>query len=128
MAQVKIYGLKEHLEAKRTVISDAIHSAVMEAFEYPKEKRFHRFFPMASEDFIYPTDRSEAYTVIEISIFEGRTVEAKKSLIRRLCDNLQQEGIEKQDVEITLFETPKSNWGIRGLPGDELSLNYSVNV
>jgi hypothetical protein len=31
-------------------------------------------------------------------------------------------------IEITLFETPRENWGIRGLPGDELSLNYKVQV
>ncbi|WP_376769316.1 tautomerase family protein [Pelorhabdus rhamnosifermentans] len=34
--------------------------------------------------------------------------------------------ISTQDIEITIFETPKSNWGIRGMPGDELSLNYKV--
>ncbi|MEM6432015.1 MAG: tautomerase family protein, partial [Deinococcota bacterium] len=26
------------------------------------------------------------------------------------------------------FETPKENWGIRGQLGDELSLNYKVDV
>ena len=33
-----------------------------------------------------------------------------------------------QDIEITIFETPRHNWGIRGLPGDELTLTYNVNV
>jgi hypothetical protein len=37
-------------------------------------------------------------------------------------------GIHKNDVEITIFETPRENWGIRGLPGDELPLNYKVDV
>lgn len=36
--------------------------------------------------------------------------------------------ISPQDVEVTIFETPKHNWGIRGLPGDELALNYKVNI
>ncbi|MFJ7667406.1 tautomerase family protein [Lysinibacillus sp. NPDC097195] len=36
--------------------------------------------------------------------------------------------IAPQDIEITIFETPKHHWGIRGLPGDELALNYKVNV
>jgi phenylpyruvate tautomerase PptA (4-oxalocrotonate tautomerase family) len=31
-----------------------------------------------------------------------------------------------QDVEITIHESPKENWGIRGKPGDELSLSYKV--
>ncbi len=28
----------------------------------------------------------------------------------------------------TITETPKHNWGIRGLPGDELTLNYKANI
>lgn len=129
MAQVKIYGLRSHLETKRASISGAVHAAIVEALHYPKEKKFHRFFPFEPEDFSYPEDRSEQYTIIEISIFEGRSVETGKQLIRLLFKNLEdQVGIAGQDVEITIFETPKENWGIRGVPGDELSLNYRVEV
>ncbi|MFN5728901.1 MAG: tautomerase family protein, partial [Pseudanabaena sp.] len=32
------------------------------------------------------------------------------------------------DIEIILIETPSYNWGIRGMAGDELNLNYKVNV
>lgn len=129
MAQVKIYGLKSHIEGSRTSISAAVHAAVMEALRYPEEKKFHRFFPLEPRDFIFPPDRNDCYTIVEISLFEGRSAEAKKSLIRLLFKNLQEQaGIGVQDIEITIFETPKENWGIRGLPGDELSLNYSVNV
>ena len=62
-------------------------------------------------------------------MFEGRSAEAKRNLIKALFISIQQNcGIEPQDVEITIFETPKANWGIRGMPGDELTLNYKVNV
>ena len=101
----------------------------MVALEYPQEKRFHRFFPLDESNFVFPEDRSEHYTVIEISMFNGRSVEAKKSLIRGLFLNLYKGvGISPQDIEITIFENPKENWGIRGVPGDELNLNYQVEV
>jgi len=32
------------------------------------------------------------------------------------------------DIEIIMFELPKHNWGIRGIPGDELALNYVVEA
>jgi phenylpyruvate tautomerase PptA (4-oxalocrotonate tautomerase family) len=102
---------------------------MVEALGFPTDKRFHRFFPMEKEDFYYASERTEAYTVIEVSMFEGRTVEAKKHLIKLLFEHIYSElSISPQDVEITIFETPKHNWGIRGLPGDELALNYKVNV
>jgi phenylpyruvate tautomerase PptA (4-oxalocrotonate tautomerase family) len=129
MAQVKIYGLRESLEPMRSALSDVIHSCVMEAWGLPPEKRFHRFFPMDREDFIFPPDRTERYTILEISLFEGRSAEAKKRLIRLLYERTRQAlDLRTEDLEITLFETPRHNWGIRGVPGDELNLNYSVEV
>ena len=129
MAQIKIYGLRATLDAQRKLISEAIHKSVMSALEYPAEKKFHRFIGFNSEDFIYPDDRSANYLIIEVSMFEGRSVEAKKSLIRQLFSNIETDvGISPQDVEITIFETPRQNWGIRGMPGDELGLGYKVYV
>ncbi|ALP38305.1 4-oxalocrotonate tautomerase [Paenibacillus sp. IHB B 3084] len=128
MAQIKIYGIKEALNPIKEQLSDVIHSAVVDAFQYPPDKRFHRFFPMNQEDFIFAHDRSEAYTIIEISVFEGRTTEAKKHLIQLLFQSINDLGIAPQDLEITIFETPKQNWGIRGVPGDELQLDYKVNI
>ncbi len=129
MAQVKIYALKTTLDQYRDRISEAIHEAVMVALEYPPEKRFHRFFPLDENNFIFPEDRSKNYTVIEISMFDGRSVEAKKNLINCLFLNLHKSvGITSQDVEITIFENPRENWGIRGVPGDELKLNYQVKI
>ncbi|WP_025718842.1 tautomerase family protein [Paenibacillus sp. 1-18] len=128
MAQIKVYGIKEALNPIKEQLSDVIHSAVVDAFQYPSDKRFHRFFPMNQEDFIFAHDRSKAYTIIEISVFEGRTTEAKKYLIQLLFQRINDLGIAPQDLEITIFETPKQNWGIRGVPGDELLLNYKVNI
>ena len=129
MAQVKIYGRRSALTRHREALSDAIHAAVVEALGFPPDKRFHRFIALDTEDFIHPADRSERYIIIEISMFDGRSPEAKRDLLLRLFDNLRQRcGIAEQDVEITLFETPKANWGIRGLPGDELALGYKVEV
>ena len=110
-------------------MSDAIHSAVVQALSFPTDKRFHRFIELEAESFIHPADRSTNYIIIEISMFEGRSSEAKRNLIKALFSSIQQScGIEPQDVEITIFETPKANWGIRGMPGDELTLNYKVDV
>lgn len=128
MAQVKVYGHAEPLRARREALSDVIHAALVSAFELPQDKRFHRFFPLAASDFVHPADRSVNYTIIEISLFEGRSVDAKKALYRALFDGLATLGIAPQDLEIQLFETPRVDWGIRGVPGDEIGLTYRVDV
>lgn len=101
----------------------------MEALHFPPDKRVHRFFPMDKENMLYPEGRSDAYTIIEISMIEGRTVETKKKLIRLLFDKIMDRvGIEYQDIEICIDESPACNWGFRGMHGDEVQLSYKINV
>ncbi|ENX16100.1 hypothetical protein F895_01689 [Acinetobacter sp. CIP 64.2] len=129
MSHIKIYALQSTIEQFRPQLSHAIHQALVESLNYPMEKKFQRFIALAKENFIYPSDRSQYYLIIEISMFEGRSIEAKKSLIQSIFSNIEQQcGISPQDIEITIFETPKCNWGIRGQNADELQLNYQVNV
>ena len=100
MAQVKMFGLRRTLAPVRAALSDAVHGAVMEAFAYPAEKRFHRFILLDDADFIYPRDRSDRYVIIELSVFEGRSAETKKRLIRKLYHRIPDAtGIVPHDIE-----------------------------
>lgn len=129
MAQIKIYGIRERLNPIKKTLSNTIHRCVMEALGMPEDKRAHRFFPLEKEDFFMPGGRTEAYTIIEISMISGRTVETKKKLIRLLFDKIRDEiGIVHQDIEISIHESPASNWGFRGYHGDEVKLNYKIEV
>jgi len=129
MSQVKIYGVRSHLRPILGRVSDVVHSCVVDALQYPQDKRAHRFILLEPEEFYYPAGRTEKYTILEFSMFEGRTVEAKKALIRLLFERFESElGVGPNDLEMTIFETPRHNWGFRGLPGDEHSLNYRVEV
>ena len=129
MAQVKIYGIRQHLDPIKARLSDTIHGCVVDALQYPSDKRAHRFFPLDPSDFYYPAGRTDGYTILEFSMFEGRSVEAKKTLIRLLFARVNDAcGITPADLEITITETPRANWGFRGLPGDEHTLNYNVDV
>ena len=129
MPQTKIYGVSEYLNPIKNQLSTVIHSCFIDALQYPPEKRFHRFFPIDKSDFIFPPDKNQSYLIIEISMFEGRSVEAKKNLIRLLIKRISEKfSISNNDIEITIFETPRHNWGVRGVPGDELDLGYKVDV
>jgi phenylpyruvate tautomerase PptA (4-oxalocrotonate tautomerase family) len=128
MAQFVIYGHAAALRPRITSLSDAIHEAAVTALQLPSTKRFHRFVPLDPECFVVPADRSQDYTIIEVSMFEGRSTATKKLLISELFETTSRVGLRHQDVEITITETPRSNWGIRGLPGDELPLTYRVEV
>ena len=129
MAQIKVYGIDSHLNPIKEQLSDVIHGCMVEALKFPKDKRFHRFFPMREEDVFYPTNRSGAYTIIEIMMIEGRTKETKKKLIALLFEHIRKElGIQAVDIEILIQEAPAYHFGFRGMTGDEMLLDYKVEV
>ena len=129
MAQIKIYGIDKELNPIKELLSKIIHEVIVEVLAFPKEKRFHRFFPMEKEDMLYGVGRSDAYTIIEIMMIEGRTTETKKKLIKTLFKEIEAKvGISLHDVEICIQEAPSSHWGFRGMTGDEVILDYKVEV
>ncbi len=129
MAQVKVYGLREHLDPIKSRLSDVLHSCIVEALQFPPDKRAHRFFPLDESDFWFPASATTRYTIIEISMFEGRSIETKKRLIRLLFDRIcADSGRSKNEIEVTITETPRHNWGFRGVPGDEVDLHYKVDL
>ncbi len=129
MVQVKVYALASNLGMCKPKLSEVVHGCLVDALALPVEKRFQRFFPITADDFIFPADRGNRYTILEIQLFEGRSEAAKKTLIRLLFERFAAElGYNTNDLEVNLIETPRANWGIRGLPGDELALSYDVKV
>jgi len=44
----------------------------------PEGKRAHRFIPMDKTDYYYPDGRTDAHTVIEINMMQGREKQHKK--------------------------------------------------
>ena len=130
MPTAKIYGLRKVMDPVKIALSDAIHECVAEALQFPPEKRLQRFFPMDEADFHFGSvDRTEKYTIIEITMFEGRSVDTIKSLINLLYEKVPQAtGIPRSDIDIMISELPKHAWGLQGAIGDEQSLGYSVAV
>jgi phenylpyruvate tautomerase PptA (4-oxalocrotonate tautomerase family) len=129
LAQVKIYGLKTNLNKIKNELSIIIHECIVESLSFPKDKKYHRFISLNKDDMIFPNDKSEQYTIIEIMMMEGRTTETKKELIYSLFQNIKQKlNIENNDLEICIIESSASNWGFRGMTGDEIKLSYKVEV
>jgi len=129
MSQVKIYGLERSLKNIKVKLSAIVHDTIVKELSFPKEKKYHRFIAFESEDMLFPNSKSMNYTIIEIMMMEGREVETKKRLIAALFANIHLGlNILKTDIEICIIESPPCNWGFSGMNGEDIQLNYKVNV
>ena len=127
---IVVYGIKEKLNPIKAQLSDVIQDCLQSVLGLPEGKRSHRFVPMEADDFYYPSDRSSAYTVIEINMMSGRQPETQKKLIKTLFQALDSQlSIAPIDIEIIIKEQAPHCWGFRGMTGDEaMDLTYKVDV
>ena len=129
MPLVRIEMLAGRSADERTAILQAVHGAIVEGFEVPDDDRTQRIIEHDPVNFEIPPGRSDRYTLIEITAFPGRSVEAKRRLYRAVVRNLGELGVPAGDVTIVLHEPPLEDWGIRGgRSADEVDLGYRLDV
>lgn len=88
-----------------------------------------RVIEHAPEDFETPPGTREKFTLVEITMFAGRSRSAKRALYRAIVRNLGALGIPPEDVRVLLQEPPLENWGLAdGIPASEADLGFKIDV
>ncbi len=101
--------------------------ALVQSIRIPDYDRKQRMYELDADNFEAP---SGDITIIEITMFKGRSIKAKKQLFRVIVDNLAENpGIKSDDIIIVLHEPPLENWGIRGgKPASEVDIGFKIDV
>ena len=106
-----------------------MQSALVEAIRIPEGDRCVRLASFAAEDVLLKPGQTENFTLVEVSLFSGRSLEAKRALYQTLVRRLSALGIAAGDVKIVVHEVPAENWGIRGgQMAADIDLGFEVNV
>ena len=107
----------------------AVHSAVQRALRLPDWDRTVRLVEHRPSHFPLPPGRGEHYTLVEVAMFAGRSMQTKRKLYAAVVDNLAALGVPPADIKICLLEIPAENWGVRGgQPASEVDLGFEIKV
>ena len=129
MPLVKVSLIKGRSKEEKEALLEAIHSALRAAFKIPENDRNLRVYEFEPDNFDLADEKTKDYTLIEMDVFPGRSLEAKRNLYRLIVENLKSLGIQPGDVFITLKEIPLDNWGVRGgVPASEIDLGFKLDV
>ena len=116
MPLVRISLLEGKPQSYLQKAGDAVHRAMVETISVPAQDRFQIITEYSKSHFIYdPTylniRRSDDLVIIQITLNQGRTVELKKALFKKIAELLHQElNLRREDVLVNLVEVPKENW------------------
>jgi phenylpyruvate tautomerase PptA (4-oxalocrotonate tautomerase family) len=129
MPLAKIEVRKSRPPQQVQALIEAIYLAQRDALRVPAHDRQIRYIEHRPEHFHIPPGKTENYTLVEITLFAGRSIEIKRALYQAIVKNLGTLGIAPDDIFIVLHEVALENWGIRGgVPASEVDLGFKVNI
>jgi phenylpyruvate tautomerase PptA (4-oxalocrotonate tautomerase family) len=131
MPTVLIEVRKQYTPEQEMGLIEAVHAALRDAFKIKPGDRDVRLIVHEPHRFACPPacEKPEAFTLVGIDAFAGRSVDAKRNLYRAIVANLEPFGIPKNHVKIVLREQPRENWGIRGgQAACDVDLGFKVDV
>lgn len=128
MPSTRIETRRGWLGERRRDFVEAVQRALLAGILIPETDRCVRLIEIDPDAMIAPPHAGLGYTVIEISLFTGRSLEAKRRLYAAMAEELAPFGLAAHDIKIILHEVDRQNWGLRGLPGSEIELGFKVDV
>jgi phenylpyruvate tautomerase PptA (4-oxalocrotonate tautomerase family) len=129
MPLAKIEVRKSRPPEQVQAIIEAVYQAQREALKLPERDRTIRYIEHRPEHFHAPPDKDENYSLVEITLYAGRSLDAKRALYQGIVKRFEFLGIPASDIVIVLNEVPLDNWGVRGgHPASEVDLGFKVNV
>jgi 4-oxalocrotonate tautomerase len=104
-------------ESYRTAIFNTIYRAMRETLKVPEGDQFMTISEHDAANFCYGAAfgiaRSDDLVLIQMTVFNTRTVEEKKTLFRRIAELLgESPGIRPEDVFVNVLEAAKENWSV----------------
>ena len=115
--------------AQKSAIMQAVHESLVEAFKIPAGDFNQRLLELSLENFHIPDNHSELYTVVEMTVFPGRSLAAKRKLYADIVVKFAALGIPREDVFIVLHEPPLDNWSVQGGgPASETKVGFKLDV
>jgi phenylpyruvate tautomerase PptA (4-oxalocrotonate tautomerase family) len=110
-------------------LMNAVYEAQREALKVPEGDKQIRYIEHRPEHFAVPPGKTENYTFVEILMFPGRSLDAKRCLYQGIVRRFGELGIAPADIIIVLQEPPLDDWGVRGgVPGSEIDLGFNLKV
>jgi phenylpyruvate tautomerase PptA (4-oxalocrotonate tautomerase family) len=120
MPLAKIEVRRSRSAPEVTALMEAVYLALREALDVPEDDRQIRYIEHRPEHFWVAPGKTENYTLVDILMFPGRSLETKRALYQALMQRLGALGIAPTDLMIVLTEPPMESWGVRGVPASAL--------
>ncbi|MEA4894788.1 MAG: tautomerase family protein [Oscillospiraceae bacterium] len=125
MPFVKIEIVAGKTPEYKKLLLQTVHDALVSGLEIPEDDRLQRLYELPPECFEYRETVTDKITLIELSLFPGRSKDKKTNVITDITRLLGERlSIPAGDIYIIINEPPLENWGLRGQSASDMRLQY----
>ncbi len=131
MALARIEILEGRSPQERAALVNAVRAALSEGLQTPEDDPAVRLSEYPPEQFSlpYPDRCSDRFTLVEVTMYAGRSMEAKRRLYDAIVRRLVALDVPASDVLVVLHEPPMENWGVNGgIPASEVDVGFKVDI
>lgn len=117
------------LKGRNAEFLAAIEAGLVAALRTPKDDKTLRLVEHAPENYSIPRWAGEKFTHIEITMFAGRSLDAKRALYAAIARKLEIFGVPPDDVKIILIEVQQADVGMRGgRAACDMAIGYEIAI
>lgn len=106
----------------------AVQEAIVEGIRVPPGDRDIRILEYPGHSFAAPHGKGPRYTVVEMSMFTGRSLDAKRRLYAALATTFERFGVPAADLKVFIHEVDRENWGLGGKAATDIELGFKIDV
>jgi len=106
----------------------AVQDAIIEGIRIPPGDRDIRLLEYPAHSFAAPHGKGPRYTVVEMSMFTGRSLEAKRRLYAALATTFESFGVPRGDLKVFIHEVDRVNWGLGGKAATDIELGFKIDA
>jgi hypothetical protein len=129
MPIVKLHRRAGRPTAENAALLEATHAALVEAFKVPDGDRTQLLIEHEAAHFEISADRTEAFTLVEILAYPGRSLGAKRALHAALARRFEAAGVSPADLWVILIEPALENWSVgNGVSSIDAKPPFKLNV
>ncbi|TNC12155.1 tautomerase family protein [Methylobacterium terricola] len=128
MPSTRISTRQGWIAGRPRAVIEAVQRALLTGLLIPEHDRCIFLQEFDDDALITPPTKGPQYTVIEITLFSGRSLDAKRRLYQAISDELALFDVPAADIKVVLIEVDPENWGLSGKPASEIDLGFKIDV
>ncbi len=128
MPYVRIETRGDWIKPLAAALFTVVDAALVRVLKVPPDDSLIRLICHEPELIRLPRTADPHFVFLEVALFPGRSLDAKRALYRELTAAVGALGVTESQVTVALHEIALDDWGIGGRPASELQFAFPLRV